>query len=75
MTDLSQIFVRLIDEEVDVWRPVPAERLFDNIYRITDQPYDRDSETWEFGPGEEVVVEMIASSGGQIAAATHLRES
>jgi hypothetical protein len=75
VTDLAQIFVRLIDEPVDVWRPVQAERQTDNIYRIVDQTYDRDIETWEFGPGEEVVCEIIDSSDGQILAATRLRKS
>jgi hypothetical protein len=70
VTDLTQIFIRLIDEPVDVWRPVLAERQTDSIYRIVDQTYNRDIETWEFSPGDEVVCEMIDSSDGQILAAT-----
>jgi hypothetical protein len=70
VTDLTQIFIRLIDEPIDVWRPVLAERKTDGIYRIVDQPYNRDIETWEFSPGDEVVCEMIDSSDGQIIAAT-----
>jgi hypothetical protein len=72
MSDESEIFVRLIDEGVDVWRPVRAERLDDDVYRIIDQPYDRDVETWQFGPGDVVVAEPISSSDGQILAATRL---
>jgi hypothetical protein len=73
--DQTQIFVRLIGEGVDVWRPIQAEHRFGNIYRIADQTYDRETETWEFDPCEEVVCEMIDSSDGQILAATHLRKS
>jgi hypothetical protein len=68
----SEIFVRLTDEAVDVWRPVRAERLEEGVYRIVDQPYDREAETWQFGPDDIVVVEPVDSSDGQILAATRL---
>ncbi len=63
------IYVSLLDEGVDVRRPVLAEPIRDRIYRIADQEYDRDIETWEFPPGTEVVCELVASSAGQILAA------
>jgi hypothetical protein len=72
---LKEIFVRLLDEGVDVWRPIKAERLSSDTYRILDQPYDRATEAWEFGPGDEVGCEMISSSNGQILAATRLTSS
>ncbi len=67
---MTEIFVSLLDEAVDVWRPVQAEHLYDNVYKITDQPYDREVETWQFEPGDEVVCELIESSDGRILAAT-----
>lgn len=67
---LKEIFVSLLDEAVDVWRPVRAERLHDNVYRIVDQPYNREIETWQFEPGVEVVCELIESRDGRILAAT-----
>jgi hypothetical protein len=66
----TEIFVRLPDEAVDVWRPVLAESLGDERYRILDQPYDREDERWEFEPGDEVVCELIDSSEERILAAT-----
>lgn len=66
----EEIFVGLLDEGVDVWRPVVAEHLSGNIYRIIDQPYDREIESWQFEPGDKVVCEMIESSEGHILAAT-----
>jgi hypothetical protein len=70
MSDAAQIFVRLLREAVDVWRPVRAEHLHKNIYRIIpSQPYDREIETWEFEPGDTVVGEMIDSRDGPILAA------
>jgi hypothetical protein len=64
-----EVFVKLVDELVDVWRPVLADRLHDDVYRISDQAYDRSTETWEFGPGDEVICELIESSDGRIFAA------
>jgi hypothetical protein len=67
---LIQIHVALLGEGVDVWRPVQAEQLTGSIYRIVSQPYDRQIETWEFEPGDNVVCEYIESSDGRILAAT-----
>ncbi len=49
------IYVPLLDENVDVSRPVLAEHLRDRVYRILPQPYDRESETWAFEPGDVVI--------------------
>jgi hypothetical protein len=74
MSDAAEIFVRLVDEGVDVWRPVQAEHIDGDIYRIVDQPYDRELETWEFGPGDVVVSELIDASDGPILAGTRRYE-
>ncbi len=70
MTNIAEIYVALLDEGVDVWKPIQAERLSDNMYRIVGQPYDRTIEKWQFEPGDMVVCEMIESSDGRILAAT-----
>jgi hypothetical protein len=71
----DEIFVSLIDEAVDVWRPVQAEHLHGSVYRIVAQPYDQDIETWRFEPGDLVVCELVDSSGGRIFAATNRAHS
>jgi hypothetical protein len=63
------IFISLLDESVDVWRPVQAERLRGNTFLILEQPYDRELETWQFGPGEVVLCEEVQASDGPILAA------
>jgi hypothetical protein len=68
-----EIFVQLLDEGVDVWRPVQAQHLESNVFRIIDQPYERETEKWRFEPGDEVICEMIDLSDNQILAATGLR--
>lgn len=70
MTSGAQIYVALLDEGVDVWRPVQAERLSGNAYRILSQPYDRSVEAWQFEPGDVVLCEMVESCEGRILAAT-----
>jgi hypothetical protein len=44
------IYVALLDEGVDVWRPVEAKRLSADRYLIVDQDYDPAIERWEFEP-------------------------
>ena len=70
MTSVAQVYIPLLDEGVDVWRPVQAERLSGNTYRILSQPYDRSVESWQFEPGDVVLCEMVESSEGRILAAT-----
>jgi hypothetical protein len=50
----AEIFVKLLDEAIDVWRPVEARHLYDSVYRIADQPPDT-SEKWQFEPGSLVL--------------------
>jgi len=50
----STIFVALLGENVDVWRPVDAEPLSSDAYRITGANPDPEGEVWEFVTGELV---------------------
>jgi hypothetical protein len=69
-----EVFVGLLDEGIDVWRPVRAEHLRGSVYKIVDQPYDREIESWQFEPGDEVICETVDSNDGQILAAIALAE-
>ena len=70
MTHVVQIYIALLHEGVDVWRPVQAERLSGNVHRILSQSHDRTIESWPFEPGDLVVCETVESSDGRILAAT-----
>lgn len=70
MSSIIKIYVPLLNEDIDVWRPVEAEHLHSNVYRIRSQPYDRMNELWGFEPGDDVWCELIDSSEGRIVAAT-----
>ena len=71
MSAITEILSSSSTKEVDVWRPVKAERLHDNVYRIADQPHDPEIERWQWVvPGDIVVCELADSSNGSILAAT-----
>ncbi len=58
------IYVRLLDEGVDVFRPVPAERIGEFVYKLNGYDFhDPDDEIWEFLPGTTVVIEERILSG------------
>jgi len=49
------VYVRLLDEATDVWRPVPATALPDGTFRLLKPDgYDPNAETWEFPPSMKV---------------------
>lgn len=64
---VGEIFVRLLDEDVDVWRPVLARHVGADRYVIVEQPYDRGLERWEFEPGVEVEGKIVTPPGGLTA--------
>ena len=55
--DTNKIYVKLLDEEVIVHTPVPAEKIYKNIYKIegdSKKAYAEYLENWEFKTGEMV---------------------
>ena len=64
----TTIYVRLLDEGTDVWRPVDAMRVSDGLYRLVGTHVD--AEKWEFPSGNIVRVEKRKlSSGSEVVAA------
>jgi hypothetical protein len=63
LRSVTTIYVHLVGEGVDVWRPVEAEPMGAGNFRVlTEQPAD---ERWEFGAGDLVRCEMqTLASGG-----------
>ena len=68
--DSETIYVALLDEGIDVWRPVMARRLPDGTYLILEQDYDRSTETWQFEPGAVVKGRVEKRNGRPITVAT-----
>jgi hypothetical protein len=57
VTEIRTIYVQLLDEAVDAWRPIEARLAAEDSYVVQPQRYDRESERWEFEPGSRVVCE------------------
>jgi hypothetical protein len=64
----TTIYVRLLDEGTDVWRPVRATRVGSSTYEIARQPVPQD-ESWSFQPGDIVIAEPRQTDAGLIAVA------
>lgn len=56
------VYVKLLNEGVDVWRPVKAEKVEENIYRLSERIIP-DGEEWEFPPGSLVYVKTELHEG------------
>jgi len=67
---MVKIYVRLIDEGTEVFRPVSAERVGDCLYRLSAQPDYVPDEKWEFVPGTIVEGEKRVLSGEEVLVAT-----
>lgn len=64
------IFIKLLDEGTKVYRPVPAIKIENHIYRIGGfEIYDIEDEIWEFLPGIIVYVEEQVLNGEKVLVA------
>jgi hypothetical protein len=59
-SEIKIIHIKLVDEAVNVWRPVFAREVQRGKYMVMDQDIP-DFEIWEFLPGQTVSVEGIGS--------------
>jgi len=53
----EKIYVKLLDEDIDVYRPVNAEKLGNKLYKIlddSDKAYKDYLEIWEYKTGDIV---------------------
>lgn len=67
-TMTATVYVKLLDEGTDVWRPVVAEKVAEGLFRLVGKRDDSD-EVWEFDTGSIVRVERrTLSSGSEIVA-------
>jgi hypothetical protein len=71
--NLERVYVPLLDEGANVWRPTLAQRLVDGSYLVLQtRDYDPDDEKWEFPPGSRVICRQKRLSTGKVLAAVKL---
>jgi hypothetical protein len=64
LKDSCTVYVKLLDEGVDVYRPTQAFRLGGNRAKLLAPPkYDPENENWEFKPGSFVQIEQRSLEG------------
>lgn len=72
MTTTRTVYVKLLDEGTDAWRPVEALELEDGSFELGRNKQDQD-EKWEFPSGSRVICsEKIFSDGTSGLVATQL---
>jgi hypothetical protein len=59
---VKTVYVALLDEGTDCWRPVQAEHMSGDVYRLCGPKHE--DEAWEFQPGELVRCKPRRFSGG-----------
>ena len=52
------IYIYLLNEGTDVWRPVKAFQVKENIYKISSVNTDPEDEIWQFNKGDFVRCEF-----------------
>jgi hypothetical protein len=60
---MLKIYVRLMDEGTEAFRPISVTSVSDGLYRI-EGDHVPDYEQWEFQPGEMVRAQTIQTSSG-----------
>ena len=66
MAKYSQIYVRLLREKLEIWRPVEAMKLGKNTYKIISPNPEPKLEKWEYKKGDVVQCEKKIFSDGNI---------
>ena len=67
----KMIYVKLLNEGTEVFRPDSAIKISDSIYEIRFlKKYDSEDEKWEFIPGSRVIVEEKFLEGQAVLVAT-----
>jgi hypothetical protein len=61
MSNKTTVYVALLDENVQAWRPVQAEHVGGDLYRLTGERPD--DEVWSFTPGDVVRCQIRTLAG------------
>ena len=65
MKKIVQIYVQLLNESTEVWRPVEAMKLGKNLFKIISPNPEPDIEKWQFNKGDQVLCENKVFSDGK----------
>ncbi len=64
---MTEIYIRLLDEGTEVYRPTEAKPLGPGLFRVMPTSnYNSEDEKWEFVPGSLVRLEKRQLDGGEV---------
>lgn len=66
---MSTVYVHLLNEGIDIYRPVEAVVLDESVRLVAPPDYDPEDEEWEFEPGSVVRMEGRALGGEDVSLA------
>jgi hypothetical protein len=67
---MTKIYIRLLDEGTDVFRPTDAEPVGSQFFQVLPTSnYDEEDEVWEFAPGSVVECEQRQLGGEEVLVA------
>jgi hypothetical protein len=67
---MTTIYIRLLDEGTEVFRPTSAESLGQGVFKVLPTSnYDPREEKWEFAPGSLVECEKRKLEGDEVLVA------
>lgn len=65
-SNTKEIYIKLLEEGTDVWRPTLGRNLGNELFEVLAAPdYDPEDEIWEFLPGSIVKTEKRKSADGE----------
>jgi hypothetical protein len=65
LSSTETIYIPLLNEGVEVWRPVQGKKVSAFVYRIETENSDPEDEKWQFSTGTYVRCGLRALSGGE----------
>jgi hypothetical protein len=69
MIERTAVYVGLIGEGTDVWRPTSAYRLTEAVYVLSNENFDTETEAWAIAPGSLITVTNQQTRAGFIPVA------
>lgn len=66
---ITTIYVYLLEEGVDVWRPVQAKHIDTDQYQIVSVNTDSATELWQFNSGDRVKCRTRTLADGEVLVA------
>ena len=69
MIERVAVYVELLDEGTQCWRPTSAVKVSGNVFVLTNENHDPDTEKWSVLPGSLITIEQQQTTNGSFGVA------